>query len=151
MAVPTRYPDTHADEATQVRAGVLAWQYIPVLCAQTCFQRKFFTILYSELDKVAAFFNEREADAAARYRVLQDQLEELVQHRLRHEQPHGIISKSIKRPVLHATGRSTNAPEMGVTKVENFANARKSLRSALAELYKLLTLLTVCRPFTRQA
>lgn len=47
--------------------------------------RKFFTMLYGELDKVSAFYNERETDCANRYRVLQDQLEELAQHRLRHE------------------------------------------------------------------
>lgn len=54
-------------------------------------------MLYSELDKVSAFFNERENDASSRYRVLQDQLDELAEHRLRHEVSHFFFGKCLSR------------------------------------------------------
>lgn len=106
-------------------------------------------MLFSELDKVSAFFNEREADVVQRYKALQDQLDELAEHRLRHEvrigvvcrrccvrfayisfeqQPHGFIAKSLKRPIKHATGRSADFVNGPSSKVENFATARKALR-----------------------
>lgn len=44
-------------------------------------ERKFFEVLDQELDKVQAFYEERETEAVNRYKVLREQLEQLAEHR----------------------------------------------------------------------
>lgn len=47
----------------------------------TSSERKFFEVLDQELDKVQAFYEERETEALDRYKVLREQLDQLAQHR----------------------------------------------------------------------
>lgn len=63
------------------------WRYPPdiplkeLVPQMTPSERKFFEVLDQELEKVEAFYEEREAEAVNRYKILTEQLEQLAQHR----------------------------------------------------------------------
>lgn len=66
------------------------WRYSPdtplteLIPMMTSSERKFFDVLDSELDKVQAFYEERESEALQRYKILREQLEQLAEHRAKY-------------------------------------------------------------------
>jgi SPX domain protein involved in polyphosphate accumulation len=122
-------------------------------------ERKFFTVLYSELDKVASFYNEREAEATQKLSVLEQQLEELEEHRRVY---HDARSRSTKfsvplpKPPLAIARMAKPTRFMADYSMpdrqfrpEAYAAAKKSLKAALLEEYKLLNYIKSYRIINR--
>jgi hypothetical protein len=118
-------------------------------------ERKFFTMLYAELDKVSSFYNEREAEAVNKLAILDEQLDELEQHRQVYHDSRSRASRfpiqlpKVPLPVARASSavrtitdtspfsRDYALPERQF-RPEAYASAKKSLKVALLEEYKLL-------------
>lgn len=62
-------------------------------------ERKFFDVLDKELEKVEAFYEEREAEAIERCKVLREQLQQLAEHREEYLAKHSGPSRLV-RPFL---------------------------------------------------
>lgn len=91
-------------------------------------ERKFFTVLDKELEKVEAFYSEREAEALDRYKVLREQLDQLAEHRQEYLAQHGQPSKYIKpimgqmafaRPMRRPSGHADTQKSQSEFGVEN--------------------------------
>lgn len=81
------------------------WRYSPdipldeMIFMMNAAERKFFSALDQELDKVEAFYEEREAEAIERCKVLREQLDQLAEHRAEYLAKHSAPSRLV-RPLL---------------------------------------------------
>ena len=114
-------------------------------------------VLDGELEKVVSFFTEREGDAVARYKDLEDQLAKLEEHREQYNAQDAYANRIGLplglQPIIWMLSRITSVARLRkvteehaehvqtIFRPEGYMHAKHVLKIALLELYKLLNLI----------